>query len=416
MDVERHLLSAIVADKDITPLADAGLTAKMFLDKTSRDVFETIMEHHRDYGSVPSVKALKMDFPEYKFIRVEDEVPFLIDRVKGEYQLSLLQEGLGVGVDYYDKGDADGAKQVLSELLQRLESDVSSTRDVNVTETTVDRLQHYRELAENGGQLLGMPTGFATLDRATQGLQKEQLITFVGPPKAGKSTVMLLTAMAAWANGHRPLLFTFEMSSQEMTQRLDSFRAGISNARLRTGALKREEWDRLERALHQMESLPDFFMSADSNSATTLTGIAAKIEKYKPDVVFVDGMYLLHDEVTGEVNTPQALTNLTRGFKRLAQNKQIPVAISSQVLEWKMDKKKGITSSSIGYSSSFAQDSDTIIGVERTDDDRIQKLKVVLARNCPSIETYVDWDWETGRFEELEANPFEEDGDGDASF
>jgi hypothetical protein len=81
-----------------------------------------------------------------------------------------------------------------------------------------------------------------------------------------------------------------------------------------------------------------------------------------------------------------------------------------------MNKKKGITSDSIGYSSSFAQDSDVILGVEKTDDENINKIKVVLARNCPPLETYVQWDWTCGKFEELNEDPFagmeEQNSDG----
>jgi hypothetical protein len=56
-----------------------------------------------------------------------------------------------------------------------------------------------------------------------------------------------------------------------------------------------------------------------------------------------------------------------------------------------------------------------ILGVESTDDANINKIKVVLARNCPPLETYCQWDWETGRFEELNEDPFameEENTDG----
>jgi hypothetical protein len=120
----------------------------------------------------------------------------------------------------------------------------------------------------------------------------------------------------------------------------------------------------------------------------------------------VDGIYMMQDELGEAQGSSQALTNLTRGFKRMAKNLQIPIVISTQVLEWKMNKKKGITSDSIGYSSSFAQDSDVILGVESTDDANINKIKVVLARNCPPLETYCQWDWETGKFEELNEDPF----------
>lgn len=412
MDVERHLISSIVANKDLGPVAEASITTKFFEDQKSRAVFQTIIEHSSRYGGVPSLSSLTMDFPDYRFVKPEDSIDYLIDEVRKRHKLALIEEGLAASAEAYDDGDPEVVLRIISDIMSKVATAVPSTRDTNITQTTEERLEEYVALKEGDGGLLGIPTGFATLDKATQGLQPEQLVTLVGPPKAGKSTLMLLMALAAWASGERPLMFTFEMSTKEMTQRLDAFRAGISHARLRTGNLKKDEWQRLEKALHAMESMPDFWFSADSSNATNLSGIAAKIDKIKPTVVFVDGIYLLNDEVTGEVNTPQALTNLTRGFKRMAQNREVPVVISTQVLEWKMDKKKGVTSNSIGYSSSFAQDSDTIIGVEKTEDEIIQKIKVVLARNCPPLETFVQWNWEMGTFEELETDPFATEGGG----
>jgi hypothetical protein len=81
----------------------------------------------------------------------------------------------------------------------------------------------------------------------------------------------------------------------------------------------------------------------------------------KPDIVFVDGVYLMMDELTGEMNTPQAITNITRAMKRLAQRIDLPIIITTQTLLWKMRAGK-VTADSIGYSSSFFQDSDVILG------------------------------------------------------
>lgn len=75
-----------------------------------------------------------------------------------------------------------------------------------------------------------------------------------------------------------------------------------------------------------------------------------------------------------------------------------------------MDKKSGITANSVGYSSSFAQDADALIGVENTDDPRIKKIKIVIARNSPPVDFFVQWDWETGEFIELDGDPFAEEG------
>jgi replicative DNA helicase len=406
MNVERALVSKIVQEQDIAPVVTRSITSEFFVDPENRRVFQTLIRHQSEYGQVPTLGAIRLDFPEYRFVRVDDSMDLLIDKIREAHSLSILETGLSQGVDAFDKRDTAAALAALHSTISKISADVPNSRDTNIVETGQERLAHYLSLRDLDGALLGIPTGFSTLDKATQGFQPEQLNFFVGPPKSGKTTLMLLSSIAVHLYGLRPLLMTFEMSEQEMTARMDAFRSGISHERLRSGSLKKEEWDRLERYLHQLESMPDYWMSADSNSATTLSGIAAKVDQYKPDILFIDGMYMLIDEQTGEQNTPQALTNITRGMKRMAQNKRIPVNASTQVLEWKMDKKKGITSNSIGYSSSFAQDADNIFGVEKTEDPAIQKVKVVLSRNSPPRETYIEWDWEHGKFEELQDDPF----------
>jgi replicative DNA helicase len=114
--------------------------------------------------------------------------------------------------------------------------------------------------------------------------------------------------------------------------------------------------------------------------------------------MFVDGVYLMLDQVTGEANTPQALTNITRGLKRVAQKLDIPVIITTQTLLWKMKAGK-VTADSIGYSSSFFQDSDVIMGLEPVEaNEQVRTLKIVQSRNSAPAETSITWNWDTGCF------------------
>jgi replicative DNA helicase len=409
LDVEHLLNCRILQDKEILKVTEAGIKPEFFLDPENLRVFQRIAEFTREHGSVPTIRVMKADFPTYKFNHVDEPMSFLLEEMRKNRAMALLQVGLENAVTTYDTRDPVATKQVLTEMLSLMANEIVETRDVDITKTVEERIDRYKDYRDNPNSMLGYPTGFRTIDRATKGLQSENLVTIVGPPKAGKSTVMELVAKSVWQQGKTVLFFTFEMSNDEMSERLDAFMAKVSHDRLQSGTLKKTEWDNLTSTLHSVESMPSFYFSADTNGASTLSGIAAKIDALKPDIVFIDGVYMLHDEISGEVNSQKALTNLTRGFKRMAQNKQIPVVISSQVLEWKMDKKKGITSSSIGYSSSFSQDSNTILGIEKTEDKTIQKLKVVLARNCPPLEVYVMWDWDTGTFQELEYDPFGEE-------
>jgi hypothetical protein len=192
---------------------------------------------------------------------------------------------------------------------------------------------------------------------------------------------------------------SFEMNNREQQQRHDAMRSKISHNRLRRGKLTTSEEGRFKKMLSTM-ALKKPFHLVDAVNGLTVSSLSAKIDQLKPDVVFVDGVYLMLDEVTGDMNTPQAITNITRGLKRLAQRMDIPVVITTQTLLWKMKGGK-VSADSIGYSSSFFQDSDVIFGLEPIEEDEeVRVLKIVASRNCGPSETTLTWRWETGCFHE----------------
>jgi replicative DNA helicase len=402
VDVERHLISKVIQDRNLGPVAEAGIRAEFFLEPKNRAVFQTILEHKATYGEVPSLDVITADYPTYAFLTPTDSIEYLIQQVRKRHTGALLEQGLSAAVDAYDAGSYADAQQMLSQMLLRIATDVPTTEDVDLTEQGMERHLRYEALRHIETGLLGIPSGFDSIDRATQGFQGGQLVTFVGPPKAGKSTLVALAARSAHVFGVTPLVVSFEMTNDETAARIDAFAAQVSHRGLLTGQLSGEEMDRVGRALRRMDSMHPFWLSSDAHNLTTLTAVQAKIEALKPDIVFVDGVYMMQDEQGEAQGSPQALTNITRGFKRMAMHLGIPIIISTQALEWKIDKKRGLTSASIGYSSSFSQDSDVVLGVERTEEASIQKVKVILSRNCPPMEAFIEWNWEKGTFQEVE--------------
>jgi replicative DNA helicase len=151
-----------------------------------------------------------------------------------------------------------------------------------------------------------------------------------------------------------------------------------------------------------MAMLQHKFWLTDSSAASVISGIANKIQQLQPDVLFIDGVYLMMDEQSGEANTALALTNITRSMKRLAQKFQIPIVITTQTLRWKMHKGN-VTVDSIGYSSSFLQDADVVFGLQQEDEnvDDTRLLKVLASRNSGPLEVSLVWAWDTGEFREI---------------
>ncbi len=153
------------------------------------------------------------------------------------------------------------------------------------------------------------------------------------------------------------------------------------------------------------------FHFVDASAGSTVSAVRSKIEQLEPAVAIIDGIYMLTDEVSGEVNTATALTNITRSLKRTATQTGIPIIINTQALNWK-SRGQQITMDSAGYSSSFAQDSDVVLGLERIqvpkgEDETAYAyqriLKVLASRNTGLAQVELLFDWDEGKIEESAA-------------
>jgi hypothetical protein len=395
-DNEYRLVSKVIEDRNIIPVVERGVKDDWIVDDDLRDVWKFIRQHYATYREVPSIVAVTDNFPTFKAIRVEDNLDYLLDKMVEFRRNKITRNGLEVVIDKMTKNDHESALAEMSKTLSVVnEQGVIGTTHVDITKDPQKFWEEYENLQNS--VLLGVPTGFEKIDEATAGLQGGQLITMIAPPKTGKSQIALRMAANVHLAGLVPMFQSFEMNNHEQVQRYLAMSAQISSSRLRRGKLQAAEEDRLQDVLDDLQSKQPFHF-VDAINGLTIDSLVAKAEQLSPDVLFIDGVYLMLDQVTGEANTPQALTNITRGLKRVAQKLDIPVIITTQTLLWKMRGGK-VTADSIGYSSSFFQDSDVILGLEPIEvDEKKRMLKIVQSRNCSPSETSIIWEWDTGCF------------------
>jgi replicative DNA helicase len=400
-DNEVRLLSRAIRTRDISPLLEAGVSDDWFFVDENKQVWRFLRQHWTKYQEVPTAVTVVDNFPTYRLLAVDDTREYLVDQLveyrKRQHAITVVQDAS----EALASGDHNAAIAVLSQGVAKLiDEGVRESGDIDLTDNATKRFDDYTNIKTRPNGLLGFATGFKTIDEATAGLQPGQLLTIIAPPKTGKSVLAMQMAVNVHRDGFVPMFQSFEMTNLEQQQRHDSMRARIAHSRLIRGALTKVEEDRYMDELKAMEAMHKFYLT-DSVSAMTVTGLAAKIDKIRPDIVFVDGVYLMTDEVTGESNSPQALTNITRNLKHLAMAKKLPIVISTQVLLWKM-KKRQVSADAIGYSSSFYQDSDVILGLQKQDeeDDTSRELRIVASRNCGPATSDLLWDWEEGKFEE----------------
>lgn len=399
-DNEYRLLSKVITDRNIIPVLEIGIKDDWIIDDDLRRVWKFTREHYTAYREVPTYTTVNDNFPNFKALKVEDTIDYLIDQMVAFRRQSLTREGANIVVAQLQGNDHEAALTEMSKTVTLVnEQGVVGTRHVDLTKDPDARYAEYLSLANS--IMLGIPTGFKTIDEATAGLQGGQLITIIAPPKTGKSQIALQMAINTHLAGKVPMFQSFEMNNREQSQRHDSMRAHVSHGHMRTGNLDAFETARFTDMLAYMKTVHPFHL-VDAVNGLTIDTLVAKAEQLKPDIMFVDGVYLMLDQVTGEANTPQALTNITRGLKRVAQKLDIPVVITTQTLLWKMKGGK-VTADSIGYSSSFFQDSDVILGLEPVENvDEVRNLNVVQSRNCGPASSPISWGWDTGCFHDSE--------------
>lgn len=402
--IEHLIISKIIDEQSVHEAVKYGIKPVYFAGDWE-GVYQWVLEYNTQHGAVPSQRAFSTAHGDIDIEDTSTETfSGLFDELLKAYRSRTVINAVSEAMGPLDNNNVDAAIAALSQGLQAASVDTVRLRDFNIIEGWEERLNRYKEMRDTPNALRGIPTGFSGLDRITHGLRPQQFVVMVGEPKRGKSLFELIMANACHRHGLRPMFISFEMSVDEQLSRYDALNARVPYDRILSGQLSDMEMERIRKSMILSKNMQPFIMSEDSSSLTTVSAIAGKIQEYQPDAVYIDGMYLMDDEYGEPKGSPQALTNITRGTKRLAQKFDIPVVGTSQVLSWKLNNKRtrAITADAIGYTSSFVQDADLVLGVERNPDlDDQAIIRVVEARTAAHAEVHVKWNWLTMEFEEV---------------
>jgi len=229
-----------------------------------------------------------------------------------------------------------------------------------------DRIEY---LTEHRGEMIGIPTGFADLDKLLGGLQRSDLIIVAARPGVGKTSLVLAIANnAAQKYKQHVALFSLEMSSEQVVQRLISAETGIDSQRLRLGHINEDEWDRFAKAVGVLSEAQIFIDDTPALSAMELRTKARRVwTEHQLDLIVVDYLQLMRSDVRVE-NRVQEISYISRSLKALARELKVPVVAVSQLsraVEQRHDKRPIL--SDLRESGSIEQDADVVIFIHRPD-------------------------------------------------
>jgi len=245
---------------------------------------------------------------------------------------------------------------------------IVDTKVSSVLEVSTEVVKNLKDACKNDGQLPGIPTGFADLDRITTGLHKTDLIILASPPSMGKTALALNIASNASINQNVPtLIFSLEMSKKQLVNRIISSVARVSAEKMRMGELDGKDWDKIVDVLPLIGSAP---LSIDDTPGATLAQIRSKCRKQKLDkglgLVVIDYLQMMTGSGKRNDNRQQEISEISRGLKALARELDCPVIALSQLNrspEARSNKRPML--SDLRESGAIEQDADLVMFIYR---------------------------------------------------
>lgn len=419
IDPELVLLSKVLQEGDTQPAILGGIAAEWFRNKNGtdyREMWDWVLSQTEQHGACPTVERFYSKFGPIGLQDVSTE-PFsaIVQHFREVSRKRMAAEALNTANDTLKNGEVN-ADTVVSIFENFVEKDFSmrgfAPRSSNLFLSKDDFTQVLDDLVENSGKFPGVQSGYSGLDNLTRGFRPEQLITIIGEKKRGKSFLSLYMAWQAHLTGKVPAYVSIEMSENEIRLRLAAMAGKVALSDLINGTINQKEYERIRKAMPDKDSTHPFILNSDRTRTRTIDDIARLVETSRPDILFIDGAYLLQTN-NKKLSTVEKLMEMTQGAKALAQDAKIPVVITTQAGVSRMDSKKNVDEDSAAWSSSYGQDSDLLLGFQRDPDDpNYSLLKILLARTHASgrvIRTH--WDFTNMDFSQV--GFFQEDSTAD---
>ena len=388
LEAEEAVLGALMIEKASISLVQDILRPESFYKEAHRIIYDTILSLDSKGDPIDLLtvtnelrKNVQLEFVGGPYYLVE-----LTQRVSSsanlEYHARIVSENFikrelikisseitrdsfDYTTDVFDL--LDHAQQQIFQIVDsNLKKKYASVRDI-----LKEAIRELESKRDNDGGLTGIPTGFSDLDRMTSGFQKSDLIIIAARPGMGKTAFMVSAMRNAAVQFGKPVaMFSLEMSSVQLINRLISAEAELMSDKITKGKLEPFEWQRLHERISNLSSAPIFI---DDTPALSIMELRAKSRQLKSQydiqMIIIDYMQLMRgsDPGKGGTNREQEIATISRGLKGLAKELNIPVIALSQLsraTETRGGDKRPMLSD-LRESGSIEQDADMVMFLYR---------------------------------------------------
>ena len=349
-----------------------------------RDIMETVPTsvNVRSYAEIVHEKAVMR-----RLIRINEEIA----------------NSCYAGKERLEDILADTEKQIFGLLQSRMSGDFVPIRQVALN--VLDKIE---QATRSKSTVTGVPTGFIDLDYRTSGLQPSDLILIAARPSMGKTAFVLNIAdYIAVRRQKTCLIFSLEMSKEQLVNRMLAMESNVDSQKLRTGTLTDADWDAV---VEGIATIRNSKLVIDDTPGISIMELRSKCRKIKLehglDIVMIDYLQLMTGSGKTSDNRQQEISEISRSLKALARELNAPVIALSQLsraCETRTDHRPML--SDLRESGAIEQDADVVMFLYRddyynkdTDTPNVAEVIIAKQRNGPIGTVNLGWRPELTRF------------------
>ena len=433
LEAEQSVLGSLMLDKEaIVKVADF-LKPEDFYKDAHGEIFETMLElyENRDPIDVLSISNKLEEKGKLEEIGGSSYVASLVNSVpsashvshyakvvqkKGMLRRLISTANKIVEMGYSGTEDVDKlldeAEQGIFKVSQKyLKQDFVPIK--SILESAFDRID---ELHKDDSSVRGVPTGFPDLDNVLAGLQKSDLLILAARPSIGKTTFALDIARQIGTQAKVPVgIFSLEMSSDQLIDRMLAAQAGIDLWRLRTGKLRssgpENDFEKLNEAMGILSEAPIYIDDTASANIMEMRTMARRLQsEHKLGLIIIDYLQLMEGRKTSGDSRVQEISEISRALKQLARELNIPIIALSQLSRQVESRSPQIPKlSDLRESGSIEQDADVVLMLYREDREKpdtpnknIVEVIVAKHRNGPLGKASLYFEEQSTTFKSLE--------------
>lgn len=397
-------LKAYCRDQSVMTWFKAKLSADMFRP-AEQPTYEWVQAFVHKHHALPQIETLVSQFPEMGQYPVPEPSTYYLEHLEARlYHERINQANIASQtVLKDDPKNSKAARVLLSDCLNYIKAHEYRMQIVDVANEgpgMVLTAYHNILLAENVGVF-----GWPYMDSATGGIMPGDVVTIIGRPSAGKTWLVLYTAIANWMKGKRVMVVSMEMAPLPILQRISAMYTHSNITQLKLGGYSSASYQKFATSLTQMTTKNEGFFVVDGNLAASVEDVYTLAAQMKIDVVLVDGAYLLRHP-NKRLDRFARVAENAELIKQLTSQTGVPTVASYQFARTaSKGKPKGevATLDDIGSSDVIGQVSSIALGLfedESVETIQGRVVRVLKGRNGEIGQFRINWDFAVMDFDQ----------------